>query len=52
VDFAAREVMDGISMSIVRDFDISDRSFPCRLDVLYGYAALRPQLAARIHADG
>jgi hypothetical protein len=52
VDFAAREVMDGISMSIVRDFSISDRSFPCRLDVLYGYAALRPQLAARIHADG
>lgn len=52
VDFAAREVMDGISMSIVRDFSISDRSFPCRLDVLYGYAALRPQLACRIHADG
>jgi len=52
VDFAAREVMDGISMSIVRDFNISDRSFPCRLDVLYGYKTLRPQLAARIHADG
>jgi hypothetical protein len=52
VDFAAREVMDGISMSIVRDFAISDRSFPCRVDVLYGYKALRPQLAARLHADG
>jgi hypothetical protein len=27
---------------------ISDRSFPCRLDVLYGYKTLRPQLASRI----
>lgn len=52
VDFAAREVMDGISMSLVRDFNISDRSFPCRLDVLYGYKAMRPQMACRIHADG
>ncbi|MHB1098446.1 MAG: P22 phage major capsid protein family protein [Burkholderiales bacterium] len=48
VDFAAREVYDGISMSLVRDFSISDRSFPCRLDVLYGYQTIRPQLAARI----
>jgi hypothetical protein len=48
IDFAAREVMDGISMSMVRQFQINDRSFPCRLDVLYGYKTLRPQLAARI----
>lgn len=48
VDFAAREVMDGISMSLVRQFQISDRSFPCRLDVLYGYKTLRAQLASRI----
>lgn len=52
VDFAAREVMDGISLSVVRDFTISDRSFPCRIDCLYGYRTIRPQLAARIHADG
>lgn len=52
VDFAAREVMDGISMSLVRDFNVSDRTFPCRLDVLYGYKAIRPQLAARVHNDG
>jgi hypothetical protein len=52
VDMASRAVVDGISVSMVRDFSISDRSFPCRLDVLYGYAALRPQLACRIHADG
>lgn len=48
VDFAAREVYDGISMSLVRDFAIADRSFPCRLDVLYGYKTVRPQLATRI----
>lgn len=48
VDWAAREVMDGISMSMVRQFVISDRSFPCRMDVLYGYRTLRAQLAARI----
>jgi len=52
VDWAKREVVDGISISLVRDFQISDRSFPCRLDVLYGYKAIRPQLAARIHNDG
>jgi hypothetical protein len=48
VDFAAREVMDGISMSVVRQFQINDRSFPCRVDVLYGYKTIRPQLACRI----
>lgn len=48
VDFAAREVMDGISMRIVRDFDIVNDKLPCRVDVLYGYKSIRPQLAARI----
>ena len=47
VDFAAREVMDGISMRIVRDYVITDDSFPCRIDVLYGYKTIRPQLACR-----
>ena len=48
VDFAAREVMDGLSMRIVRQYDISDDTFPCRIDILYGYKTLRAQLAARI----
>lgn len=52
VDIASRSVVDGISVSLVRDFNISDRTFPCRLDVLWGAAAVRPQLAVRIHADG
>jgi len=48
VDFAAREVMDGISMRIVKDYDITNDKFPCRIDVLYGYKAIRPELAARV----
>lgn len=48
VDFAAREVFDGISMRIVRQYDINNDKFPCRLDVLYGYQTVRPQLACRL----
>lgn len=47
VDFAAREVMDGISMRIISDYDITNDKFPTRIDVLYGYKAQRPQLAVR-----
>lgn len=49
VDFSAREVFDGISMRVVRQYDINNDKFPCRLDVLYGYKTLRPQLACRYH---
>lgn len=48
VDFAAREVFDGISMRIVRQYDITGDKFPCRLDVLYGFKTIRPQLACRL----
>lgn len=48
VDFAAREVFDGISMRIVRQYTIASDQLPCRVDVLYGYKTLRAQLAARI----
>jgi hypothetical protein len=48
VDFAAREVMDGISMRIVRAYDINSDAFPCRIDVLYGYKTLRNSQAVRI----
>ena len=52
VDFAAREVYDGISLRTVRQYAISTDTMPCRIDVLYGYKTIRAQLAARIHADG
>jgi hypothetical protein len=48
VDFAAREVFDGVSMRIVRQYDINNDKFPCRLDVLYGFKTIRPQLACRL----
>ena len=48
VDFAAREVYDGISMRIVRQYSISNDTFPCRIDVLFGCKAIRPQLACRV----
>ena len=48
VDMVARKVLDGVSMRIVRDYDINNDKFPCRIDILYGYAAKRPQLACRI----
>jgi hypothetical protein len=49
--WGARQVMDGISMRIARQYNISNDTVPCRLDVLYGYKTLRPQLAARIIAQ-
>ena len=49
VDFASRQVLDGVSMRIVRAYDINNDKFPCRLDVLYGYKTLRAQLACRYH---
>lgn len=38
----------GISIRIVRDFDFSNDKFRCRMDVLYGWAALRPEWACKI----
>lgn len=48
VDFARREIYDGISLRIVRAYDINNDNLPCRIDVLYGYKAIRPQMACRI----
>jgi hypothetical protein len=52
VHFCAREVFDGISMRIIRAYDINNDNFPCRIDVVYGYKTIRPELACRLHADG
>ena len=48
VDMAAREVYDGVSMLIVRAYDINTSNFYCRVDVLGGWKTLRPELACRI----
>ena len=48
VDMASRAVHNGISLRIVRQYDINNDRMPCRIDVLYGYSVIRPQMAARV----
>ena len=48
VDFAAREVVDDISIRVIRQYRIGDDDIPCRADVLYGYVAWRKELACRV----
>ena len=48
VDMASRQVHNGISMRIVRQYDINNDRMPCRVDVLYGFAAIRPPMAVRL----
>jgi len=48
VDMASRQVHNGISMRIVRQYDINNDRMPCRVDVLYGYSAIRPEMAVRL----
>lgn len=49
--WGARQVMDGISMRIARQYNITNDNVPCRIDVLYGYKTIRPQLAVRVIAQ-
>lgn len=51
VDMASRASKDGIAMRMVRQYDINNDVFPARIDVLWGCAALRPQLACRLAAN-
>jgi hypothetical protein len=48
VDMASRAVHNGISMRVVRQYDINNDRMPCRIDVLYGYSVIRPQMAVRL----
>ena len=48
VDMASRQVHNGISMRIVRQYDINNDRMPCRIDVLYGFSVIRPQMAVRL----
>jgi hypothetical protein len=49
-DMAARasDKQLGLSIRIVRQYDISTDQWPCRLDILSGRSTLRPELACRI----
>jgi predicted pyridoxine 5'-phosphate oxidase superfamily flavin-nucleotide-binding protein len=48
VDMASRAVHNGISLRVVRQYDINNDRMPCRVDVLYGFNTIRPQMACRI----
>jgi hypothetical protein len=40
----------GVSIRLVRQYAIGTDTIPCRLDILYGWAAIRPELACRIQS--
>ena len=48
VDMASRQVHNGISLRVVRQYDINNDRLPCRIDVLYGYSAIRPAMGVRM----
>ncbi|MBT3010800.1 MAG: hypothetical protein KME41_03660 [Candidatus Thiodiazotropha sp. (ex Lucina pensylvanica)] len=48
VHSVAVEREDGISMRVVRVYNIQEDVFHTRIDVLYGYTVLRPELAVRL----
>lgn len=51
VDFAAREQFDGMSIRIVRQYDINNDNIPARLDILYGFKTIRAEMAAILAAN-
>jgi hypothetical protein len=40
----------GLSIRVVRQYTINNDSVPCRMDVLYGWAMLYPELGCRVAA--
>jgi len=46
--WGSRQVYDGISMRVARQYAINTDTIPCRIDILYGYKTIRAELAARI----
>ena len=48
VHMASRQNYDGISMRIVQDYDVVKDRVLTRLDVLYGFKVLRPELAYKL----
>lgn len=48
VDFSSRVVQDNMSMRIVRQYDIVNDKFPCRIDIFYTWKLVRPELACRV----
>lgn len=50
VDLVATETVDGITVNLVRDFEIKTREVITRVDVLYAFDPVRPEWAVRLTA--
>ena len=48
VHFSSRQVMDGVSMRLVRQYRIGNDDIPCRIDILYGGVVARGETGCRI----
>ena len=48
VDLVATETVDGITVNIVRDFDVKTREVITRVDVLYAFDEIRPEWSTRL----
>ncbi len=48
VVFKAREVVDGISMRLVADYDVINDDVIYRIDILFGFVVVTPEWACRI----
>lgn len=48
VDMVAQETVDGITIRVLRDYNSLTDKMLLRLDVLYGFAAVRPEWACRL----
>ena len=46
--FKSRQTYDGLSLRLVGDYDITDDESLYRIDILYGFLALRPEHACRV----
>lgn len=46
--WGARENQDGISLRVARQYAIGTDTVPCRIDVLWGFTPLYPELATRV----
>ena len=47
-EFAAQQTVNGITVAIIRDFDVNTRQMVTRLDFLGGICADRPEFACRL----
>lgn len=50
VEFVAQETVDGITVAVIRDFDVLKRRMITRLDFLGGLSPVRPEWAVRVTA--